>query len=98
MKCDEMKSFDVIINDDYKTKCYNASAVNEAIDELKDELNRFKAREDVLCTDNRDLLEKVKMLEDCLRENAEHFKRNEMQILEDFGLKRAPQSWQYVEV
>lgn len=43
---------------------------------------KLKAREDVLVTDNRDLLEKIKMLEELLRENAEHFKRNEMQIIE----------------
>lgn len=82
MKCDELKPFDVIINDDYTALYYAKESVDEAIDEQKDELNRAKAREDVLVTDNRDLLDKVKMLEERLRENAEHFKRNEMQIIE----------------
>ena len=43
----------------------------------------LKAREDVLVTDNRNLLDKVKKLEERLHENAEHFKRNEAQILEN---------------
>lgn len=80
MKCDELKLAEN--NTYFGNYYYKAEEVDEAIEELKDELNRFKAREDVLCTDNRDLLEKTKTLEDRLRENAEHFKRNEAQILE----------------
>ena len=76
---------------DNQTKAvYPKADVDAAIAELKaeneslEEKNReYKAREDVLVTDNRDLLEKVKMLEERLRENAEHFKRNEAQILEN---------------
>lgn len=51
-------------------------------DELKEEMNRAKAREDVLVTDNRNLLEKVQVLENLVRENSEHYKHNEAQILE----------------
>lgn len=43
----------------------------------------FTESVDVLVTDNRNLLDKVKKLENLLRENAEHFKRNEAQILEN---------------
>ena len=49
---------------------------------LEEKIREYKAREDVLVTDNRNLLDKVKNLENLLRENAEHFRRNEAQILE----------------
>lgn len=82
MKCEELKP--VCYIDAYSTMpVYCAREVDEAIAELKDELNRAKEREDVLVTDNRNLLEKVKMLEERLHENADHFKRNEAQILEN---------------
>jgi hypothetical protein len=42
MKCDKLKAFDVIINDDYKTKCYTKADVDAAIAELKDENSRLK--------------------------------------------------------
>ena len=68
---------------------YDKSEVDAVIAKLKAENERleekireYKAREDVLVTDNRNLLAKVKNLENHLRENAEHFKRNEAQILE----------------
>ena len=66
---------------------YSANPYKEAQVYLKSEADKviaeLKAREDVLVTDNRNLLDKVKNLENQLRENAEHYKRNELQILEN---------------
>ena len=62
--------------DDDAAQVYLKSEADKVIAELK-------AREDVLVTDNRNLLDKVKKLEERLHENAEHFKRNELQILEN---------------
>jgi hypothetical protein len=42
MKCDKLKAFDVIINDDYKTKCYTKADVDAAIAELKAQLRKLK--------------------------------------------------------
>lgn len=61
---------------------YPKDEADNVIDELEEELNRAKSREDVLVTDNRNLLEKVQVLENLVRENSEHYKRNEAQILE----------------
>lgn len=84
MKSDELIEDYCFDATDNQTKAvYPKDDVDASIDELKEELNRAKASEDVLCTDNRNLLDKVKKLENHLRENAEHFKRNEAQILEN---------------
>lgn len=84
MKSDELIEDYCFDATDNQTKAvYPKADVDAAIDELKDELNRAKVREDVLVTDNRNLLDKVKMLEERLRENADHFKRNEAHILEN---------------
>lgn len=97
MKCDELKPliFSIAnlayIDEIHETKnfknphdhaVYKATDVDSAIAELKEELNLAKSREDVLVTDNRNLHEKVQVLENLVRENSEHYKRNEAQILE----------------
>ena len=87
MKCDKLHpaslfEFEKVLKGKSNKLFYAKADVDAAIAELKDELNQYKAREDVLCTDNRDLLEKTKTLEDRLLENADHFKRNEAQIIE----------------
>ena len=58
------------------TRVYIKEEADKVIAELK-------SSEDVLVTDNRDLMEKVKKLEERLHENAEHYKRNEAQILDN---------------
>lgn len=83
MKCDELKHQLMLNKEMSWVPCYLKSEADSVIDELKEKNREYKAREDVLVTDNRALLDKVKNLENLLRENAEHFKRNEAQILEN---------------
>ena len=61
----------------------NQSAYYVDLGIVAKDCEKLKASEDVLVTDNRNLLDKEKNLENLLRENAEHFKRNESQIIEN---------------
>ena len=61
----------------------NQSAYYVDLGIVAKDCEKLKASEDVLVTDNRNLLDKVKNLENHLRENADHFQRNEAQILEN---------------
>lgn len=82
-----MSELKVRFIDDTYVEYYNTGKHDLAQIYLKSEADKviaeLKAREDVLVTDNRDLLEKVKKLENLLLENADHFKRNEAQIIEN---------------